>query len=580
MKSFKNFLIEKEDKVNRSIGDVKNQNELIKKYKKSSNVQPELFDTSKVGKEDPVKDVKTTRDITGNRKKIGRPVGSTNRKTNTTNTQTQLDLNKTNNKTSKPQSDLQKRMSNAANKNADLIKNKRGLETPKTPKVVKQSEVSKKIATKTIKIPKPKTTNITPEMKAKTFKQSFGKPTGADPKTGKATYIPPKNIVNRNLYTNPQGKVTERGIDNYISNRNTKGYFKGAKIDKETVNKGLEQTKKDIKDPKIRKSTADQIKTKYGGRRAERAITPDPWDDIPNMKTKTSTSKSRKSILNLRPPKGEIIGGPTGKPDRLSVPKTQNRKNLRATPSNPQGVPPDVMKQMKELGYDKPGSARKGYTGSFSSFKQRVKDNLAVQDIARKPIKTPGGGLVTAGQIKDTAIVKDAAKPKQITIGKPTRSPASKATKYPKRGKSFSTWSSRGFGKQTGTLFGVSTAINKYKEQRAKYPKKSKLSAATSAAAKGASSGFGSYAGAVIGRKYLGAPGMMLGSTLGSAVGSKGYEIANNLKNVASTTFKNFRKKSSPNKGFEKFTKSDAYKNTPTKTTPDGKKIKSFRISS
>ena len=103
MKSFKNFLIEKvdKDKVNRSIGDVKNQNELIKKYKKSSNVQPELFDTSKVGKENIVKDVNTPQDIIGDRKKRGRPVGSTNKKTNTTNTQTQLDLNKTNNKTNK-----------------------------------------------------------------------------------------------------------------------------------------------------------------------------------------------------------------------------------------------------------------------------------------------------------------------------------------------------------------------------------------------------------------------------------------------------------------------------------------------
>ena len=103
MKSFKNFLNEKvdKDKVNRSIGDVKNQNELIKKYKNSSNVQPELFDTSKVGKENIVKDVKTPQDIIGNKPKKGRPFGSTNKKTNTTNTQTQIDFNKTNNKTNK-----------------------------------------------------------------------------------------------------------------------------------------------------------------------------------------------------------------------------------------------------------------------------------------------------------------------------------------------------------------------------------------------------------------------------------------------------------------------------------------------
>ena len=67
---------------------------------KSIYQQPELFDTSKTGKEDPTKDVKTTRDITGDRKKKGRPFGSKNKpKTPPENVQTDLNLDKTDQKT-------------------------------------------------------------------------------------------------------------------------------------------------------------------------------------------------------------------------------------------------------------------------------------------------------------------------------------------------------------------------------------------------------------------------------------------------------------------------------------------------
>ena len=244
------------------------------------------------------------------------------------------------------------------------------------------------------------------------------------------------------------------------------------------------------------------------------------------------------------------------------VTKVPSKKvsGTRATPSNPKGVPSDVMKQMKDIGWDKPGSGKKGYKGSFSSFTQRVKDNLAVQDISKKPIKTPGGKLVTAGQMKDSAIVKDAAKPKKITIGTPTRSAASKMTKFPKTGKNLgSSWATRGYGKQAGALFGVSTGINKYKQEIKKG--KSKASAATSATLKGGASGLGSYAGSIIGRKLLGKPGMMVGSAIGSYAGEKGYEIGNNLKNVV----KNFRKKSPKNI---------------KKSNPSSKGLPKFRLSS
>ena len=169
------------------------------------------------------------------------------------------------------------------------------------PSVIKQSDVSNKASnftkdfnkTKEVKVPKPKVTRITPAMKEKAFKQSFGKPTGADWKTGKGTYTPPKNIPNRNLYVDKTGKPTEKGIDKYITNRNTKGKFKGADIKPETVSKGLEKTAKDIKNPTVRQSTAAQIQTKYGGRRANRS--PDPWKkgDYSVPKTNPDVTKAR-----------------------------------------------------------------------------------------------------------------------------------------------------------------------------------------------------------------------------------------------------------------------------------------------
>ena len=569
------------------------------------------------GEVEPPKEVKVrTTYNTGTKK-------NTTPKTNTNQTNINFTPKTTPPKTTtpppKPQSNLERRMSNAANKNAALIRNKQGFKTPKvvkqaevskkiattpkvaTPKVVKQAEVSKKIANTIVKTPKPKTTNITPEMKARTFNQSFGKPTGADPKTGKATYIPPKNIVNRNLYVDPQGKVTERGINNYISNRNTKGKFKGAKIDKETVNKGLEQTKKDIKDPNIRKSTADQIKTKYGGRRAERAVTPDPTKNktstppkvvkqaevSANMKRKTSTPKIRKSIVDLQLPKDEIIGGPRGAADRIKVSKpklpatiTRNRKNFKSFElttrdamktinkgnlkfdaiSKPVKVKPSTSNKPPKLPYqrfdnrepfmDDDLGQRTGKTGDklvnkqptlSRDIKRDIKKNQEIIRQVSNPQRTAGGKPITTSV---SGIEKSLDKTPEVKMGKPSEAQKkmAKMTAFPKVGKKTgSTIVSRSFGRTTGGLFGISSGIEKYKQERAKYPQKSKLSAVVKGSLKGSASAAGAYAGAQLGRK-LGPAGMYAGSLIGSALGKKGYEIGNNIKNYVGKTYKDFRK--------------------------------------
>ena len=71
----------------------KNEREISRRMDRRSYQQQDLFDTDKIGKEDPVKDVKTTKDIIGDRKKKGRPIGSKNKTKDTSRVQTNLDLN-------------------------------------------------------------------------------------------------------------------------------------------------------------------------------------------------------------------------------------------------------------------------------------------------------------------------------------------------------------------------------------------------------------------------------------------------------------------------------------------------------
>ena len=70
MKSFSRFLREKDNKPSSTKGS------------SDSYTQPNLFDTSKTGKENPVKDVKTTKDIIGDTRRRGRPIGSKNKVVN------------------------------------------------------------------------------------------------------------------------------------------------------------------------------------------------------------------------------------------------------------------------------------------------------------------------------------------------------------------------------------------------------------------------------------------------------------------------------------------------------------------
>ena len=519
--------------------------------------------------------------------------------------------------------------------------------------VVKQSDVSKKAAeftkdynkTKEVKVPKPKVTRITPAMKEKAFKQSFGKPTGADWKTGKGTYTPPKNITNRNLYVDKTGKATEKGIDKYITNRNTKGKFKGADIKPDTVSKGLEKTAKDIKNPTVRKSTASQIQSKYGGRRAEtskpngfkafkndpavkatrkvsqarvdatkditanvksqgntytrnfnakrNALYKDPWNDAPNMKVKTSTTKAQTSKLDLKPPKGEIIGGPTGKASTMKGPKSSSVYKIKfkdfskkiASKSSTSGgkSSPVLNKWSKSAGQKALGDVIKGKDYS-KAIRDRgteiikkgnettsiVRANKQVVDLAKSPAK---GGKLTASArgLENTSDLAKSPKIKVSSDGPPPRSAASKMTNFPKKGKvTGSSWVTRGYAKQFGALSGVAGGIDKYKQERAKG--KGVLASATAGATKGSARGLGTYAGTVVGTRYGGKLGGFIGGTVGGAVGDRAYEVGKNVTKAVGKTFKSFGKSN-------KYTDTDAYKKL-IKPKKPGQKYKSIGIGS
>ena len=502
--------------------------------------------------------------------------------------------------------------------------------------VVKQSDVSKKAAeftkdynkTNNITVPKAKKTPITPAMKEKAFKQSFGKPTGADPKTGKGTYKPPKNITNRNLYVDKAGKPTEKGIDKYITNRQTKGKFKGADIKPDTVSKGLTQAAKDIKDPAIRKSTAAQITTKYGGRRAKtvnqasvsartdaakdikanvktqgntyskgfnrtrNSKYSDPWgDDIPNMKKVEPKIKGTYSIVNKLDDRklaaSEKIAPPTQKTTAIKAkpPKGGITFNKFRTKSSVADKLYNDIKRTKAAGPDKvkeisakvskiPDDPRMSDINKMIKKGQKttaiVKSNKQVQSLAKSPEK---GGKLTASArgLENTSDLAKSPKVKVSSDGPPPRSAASKMTNFPKKGKvTGSSWVTRGYAKQFGALSGVSGGINKYKQERAKG--KGVLASASAGATKGSARGLGTYAGTLVGTKYGGKIGGFIGGTVGGAVGDKAYEVGKNVTKAIGKTFKSFGKSN-------KYTDTDAYKKL-IKPNKPGQKYKSIGIGS
>ena len=91
----------------------------------------------------------------------------------------------------------------------------------------------------------------------------FGKPTGVDVKTGKAKYVPPKEIEGRSQYIDPKtNKASEKGIKSYINKARQMRTGSNVPVDSKTTDSIAKFSKSEYE---------TKINQKYGGRRAKRA---------------------------------------------------------------------------------------------------------------------------------------------------------------------------------------------------------------------------------------------------------------------------------------------------------------------
>tara|TARA_B100000902_G_scaffold392680_1_gene445486 strand:+ start:66 stop:1739 length:1674 start_codon:yes stop_codon:yes gene_type:complete len=451
------------------------------------------------------------------------------------------------------------------------------------PSVIKQSEVSTKASkfttnynkTKEVKVPKPKVTRITPAMKEKAFKQSFGTPTGADWKTGKGTYTPPKNIPNRNLYVDKTGKPTDTGINKYITNRNTKGKFKGADIKPETVSKGLEQTKQDIQNPKIRKSTASQIQSKYGGRRAERVKSPWKKGDFSVPKTNPDVTRARQvgaSGMDSNVTGSQKLSTPKATPtpkvskankgadallDKVNSKKrNQLEKGLESKSQSWKNPDPKVDKISNSLSKNNPyrndvnpGSSivkvNKGGELIKGKGSNLIKPNNTVTSIVRSNrggelIKGKGSELVTTNysrRPKGGPLTVKVPNGSKLTVNKTpvpqryttksgwTNKSGLKSNIHPTAG-----WARRGLSKQAGVMAAVTKTMQDRKG------KKNTVGSWAKSIGKGGVYGAAYAGGAFVGSRF-GAPGAAVGGALAQA----GVDIVGKGINAIKHTGKSFK---------------------------------------
>jgi len=125
----------------------------------------------------------------------------------------------------------------------------------------------------------------------------YGKPTGVDVSTGKAKYVPPKEIPGRSTYIDPKtNKASQKGIKSYISKARQMRTGSNIPVDSKTTDSIA----------KIGKSEyTDKINQKYGGRRAKRA-----YSNAPSL-ADVQKQVNLKDRLKQKFDKGEYRGSGT-----------------------------------------------------------------------------------------------------------------------------------------------------------------------------------------------------------------------------------------------------------------------------
>ena len=170
---------------------------------------------------------------------------------------------------------------------------------------------------------------------------AFGKPSGTDPKTGKAMYVPPKNIPQRDQRVDPKtGKATQAGVRNYAMSQG--GYARSdrnmSKAEFDQVKARADQIASDPNSAEYKK-IEKKINQEYGGRRMRRR--PSNAPSFAQVKAeidakeaqKTKPQKSAKAV----PPKPTPAPTPTPTPEQPKTPKKSYSEFSKFTQQNMRG---------------------------------------------------------------------------------------------------------------------------------------------------------------------------------------------------------------------------------------------------
>jgi hypothetical protein len=239
-----------------------------------------------------------------------------------------------------------------------------------------------------------RSSNTDAQKRARRFSQSYGSATGADPQTGRATYIPPKDSTqlpsNKGKTPTPDqysrvdvgdierkriarldsntNKATDKGARNFAINQQTKG------LSVKDGDKAMKNVDKIMKDTKSVDKIKDEINSEIGGRRARRS----------NSSTTPSTNTTSTKTPSTR------------------------------TPSTP-NLNPDQLSRMYQPdgGY---GDSNTGYQGSGSTLDANKRDKKILNPTKKGTLggfKTNRGGEVTV----NTRIANSTPESSKVTFG-------------------------------------------------------------------------------------------------------------------------------------------------------------------
>ena len=162
---------------------------------------------------------------------------------------------------------------------------------------------------------------------------AFGKPSGTDPKTGKAMYVPPKDIPQRDQRVDPKtGKATQAGVRNYAMSQG--GYARsGRNMPKAEFDKIKARADQIASDPTSAeyKKIEKKINQEYGGRRMRRR--PSNAPSFAQVKAeidakeaqKTKPQKSAKAVPPKPSPTPTPAPAPTPTPEQPKTVKTPKK---------------------------------------------------------------------------------------------------------------------------------------------------------------------------------------------------------------------------------------------------------------